>query len=250
MADEIRYEPNDYTGRPLTTEGYAMAEPFGARFRRVSWGAIFAGVVVALVVNLTLNLLGISIGAATINPTEEVRPAEGLGVGAGIWFLVASVISLFAGGWAAARLAGTPDRTDAMLHGVVTWGLTTLFTFYLLTTAVGNIVGGTAALLSRAAGAMATDDGARARITESPRPAREAAVQALMAQRGLTRAEAEREIDQALGRLDEPEVAEAAAEGVSSGALWAFIGLILAGGAAIAGGVVGRPHEIVTRVPV
>ena len=35
---------------------------------RVSWGAVLAGVVVALVTQLILNLLGIGIGAATLDP--------------------------------------------------------------------------------------------------------------------------------------------------------------------------------------
>src|SRR5882757_3149039 len=35
---------------------------------RISWGAVLAGVVVALVTQLLLNMLGIGIGAATLNP--------------------------------------------------------------------------------------------------------------------------------------------------------------------------------------
>src|SRR3712207_8764399 len=35
---------------------------------KVSWGAVFAGVVVMLVTQLILNLLGIGIGAATLDP--------------------------------------------------------------------------------------------------------------------------------------------------------------------------------------
>jgi hypothetical protein len=35
---------------------------------RISWGAVLAGVVVALVTQLILNLFGIGIGAATLDP--------------------------------------------------------------------------------------------------------------------------------------------------------------------------------------
>ena len=39
-----------------------------AALTKVSWGAIFAGVAVALVVQLLLNLLGAGVGAAVIDP--------------------------------------------------------------------------------------------------------------------------------------------------------------------------------------
>ena len=118
---------------------------------RVSWGAILAGVVVALSIQLLLNLLGIGVGASTITPTEGNNPGAGLAIGAGIWFVVSALISLYAGGWASGRLAGTVGRKDGMIHGFATWSLTTLLTFYLLTTTVGGILGGAASLLHKTA---------------------------------------------------------------------------------------------------
>jgi hypothetical protein len=35
-----------------------------------------------------------------------------------------------------------PRRLDAILHGVLTWAFTTLVLFYLLTTAIGELIGG------------------------------------------------------------------------------------------------------------
>ncbi|MDP2315120.1 MAG: hypothetical protein Q8P41_19630 [Pseudomonadota bacterium] len=114
-----------------------------AAARRVSWGAIFAGAVVALVVELVLGTLGLAVALGTINPaTEPQGTFEGLGVGTGIWLVVTTLLALFAGGWTAARLAGLPRRTDAVLHGVVSWGLVTLFSAWMLTTFVGNVVSG------------------------------------------------------------------------------------------------------------
>jgi amino acid transporter len=49
---------------------------------------------------------------------------------------------VFAGAWVAGRLAGMPDRTDGMLHGLVAWGLAMLLLIYLLTTTVSSLVGG------------------------------------------------------------------------------------------------------------
>jgi hypothetical protein len=42
---------------------------------RVAWGAIFAGVVVALVVQVLLTMLGAGIGMATLDPGSADNPA-------------------------------------------------------------------------------------------------------------------------------------------------------------------------------
>ena len=117
-------------------------------FKRISWGAIFAGTIVALMVSLLLGLAGVAIGAATINPTTEANPMAGLGIGALIWWFVVTLVSLFAGGWVAGRLAGVPRRTDAMLHGVITWGVVTLVALFLIGSAIGGLLSGTTNLLA------------------------------------------------------------------------------------------------------
>ena len=122
-----------------------------AAVKRVSWGAIIAGVTIALVTQLLLGVLGLAIGASTIDPLRHATPTQGLGIGTGIWFLVTALLSLFAGGWTAGRLAGIPRPVDSALHGVLTWGIATLLTFYLLTTAVGALMGGAAQALGQGA---------------------------------------------------------------------------------------------------
>lgn len=118
---------------------------------RVSWGAVLAGVAVALSIQLLLNLLGIGIGASTITPTQGDNPGSGLAIGAGIWFAISALVSLFIGGWAAGRLSGVADETDGMLHGFTTWSLTAILTLLLLTSAIGGLIGGSASLLGKAA---------------------------------------------------------------------------------------------------
>ncbi len=127
-----------------------------ARFKRVSWGAIFAGVVITLVTQLALSVLGLGIGASAINPATEQNPMSGIGTGAGVWFAITTLISLFAGGWVAGRLAGIPRATDSLLHGVLTWGLATLLLFYFLTSTVGAIIGGTFSVLGSGLSAAAS----------------------------------------------------------------------------------------------
>ena len=117
--------------------------------KRISWGAVVAGVVVALVTQLLLSVLGFGIGVSTIDPVTEQNPVAGIGVGMGIWFVLSTLLSLFAGGWVAGRLAGIPRKTDSALHGVLTWGSATLVTFFLLTTAVGALLSGAAGVLGK-----------------------------------------------------------------------------------------------------
>jgi hypothetical protein len=103
-----------------------------------------AGVIIVLIVQFLLSLLGVGIGASTIDPSHRggTPEASSFGIGAGLWWVVCSLISVFAGAWVAGRLAGMPDRTDGMLHGLVTWGLAMLLLIYLLTTTVSSLVGG------------------------------------------------------------------------------------------------------------
>ena len=129
-----------YADRPLAS-GLALT-------KRISWSAVFAGVLVAIVTQMLLTLLGIGIGLGTIDPVEERNPVAGLGTGTAIWYVVSSLLSLFAGGWVAGRLASTPRLFDGVIHGVLTWSLVTLFTVYLLTTTIGRIVGGASRLVS------------------------------------------------------------------------------------------------------
>ena len=124
----------------------------GGSLRRVSWGAIIAGMVVAISVQMVLSLLGAGIGLSTIDPLRYSSPdASSFGIGAGVWCAVSSIISLFAGGWVAGHLAGSAEKTDAMLHGLVTWGLAAIVTAYLLASAVGAVVRGGANVIGTAA---------------------------------------------------------------------------------------------------
>ncbi len=118
--------------------------------KRISWGAILAGAVLAIVLQLSLSLLGLGIGLGTIDPLQEQNPMAGIGVGAAIWWVVTMLGSLYLGATVASRLAGMPRPTDGLLHGLLTWAVMTMLTFYLLTTAVGRIIGGVTSVAGRA----------------------------------------------------------------------------------------------------
>jgi hypothetical protein len=132
---------------------------------RVSVGAVLAGVVVALVVQLILDLLGIGVGAATLNPmagAADNPSATGFSIGAGIWWTVSGILAALAGGYAAGRLAGRPKESTAGWHGVTAWALTTLIIFYLLTSTATSVVSTAYQGVANAAGNMASATGSTA----------------------------------------------------------------------------------------
>jgi hypothetical protein len=121
---------------------------------RVSWGAIFAGVVVGLVVQVLLTMLGIGIGVATIDPMGASPAASTLSIASGIWYVISGIIAAFTGGYIAARMSGKTVATTGALHGLTTWAFTTLVVLYLLSSAVGGIVGGAFSGVSSAIGGV------------------------------------------------------------------------------------------------
>lgn len=86
---------------------------------RVSWGSVFGGVVTVLAVSVLLSLLSSSIGLFMFDPLAE-HPASGIGTEIGIWTAVSLVVSMFAGGFVAGKLAGV----DGMIHGFLVWATT------------------------------------------------------------------------------------------------------------------------------
>ena len=115
----------------------------GPARHRVSWGAIIGGVVLVVAVQLLLSMLGAGIGLGTVNTNGGTTPdASSIGIGAGVWWVVSSMAALAFGGYVAARMAGATVRGDGLLHGLITWGIATLLTIYLLTSAIGGIIGG------------------------------------------------------------------------------------------------------------
>lgn len=273
--------------------------PAGWRVRRAAWGAIFAGVFVTIVIQMMLMLLGAAIGFASINPTREQNPTEGLGLASAIWLIVTGLISTWIGACVAGRLSGGPRRADGMLHGIVTWCVATMTMFYLLATTLGSLIGGAGALLgdtlssaappsentlAKAEGEirrimpqtgsllpptgrtegqtpgqltqLAAQDpelgAALARMTSSDsqqmEQAREEVVNNLTSKHGMSQEQATTLVNQwhqnfqqmrSQGSQKAREYGEKAASGLSKGALWGFIGLVLGLGAAAWGGWVG-----------
>jgi len=109
----------------------------------MSWAAIFGGVILAVTVQILLTLLGTGIGFGSIDVQSGSSPdTSTLGIGAGLWWMITSLVALAVGGYVSAWLAGIETRWDGMLHGLITWGIAAMLSLYLLTSAVGGILGG------------------------------------------------------------------------------------------------------------
>ncbi len=107
---------------------------------RVSWSAVFAGIVMAFAAQLILNLIGLSIGAATMLGASPT--AAGFSLSAAIWAGITGIIAAFIGGYTAGRLAGEPEMTTAGWHGLISWGASILLVALLMTTAASGLFAG------------------------------------------------------------------------------------------------------------
>jgi hypothetical protein len=122
--------------------------------QRISWRALLAGLVIVVAVQILLATLGAGIGLSMVHQQPGDTPdASSFSMGAGLWWLVSNLIALCFGGYLAARLAGVASRYDGMLHGLVLWALATLVAVYLLTTAIGGVLGGAYNIMESTLGA-------------------------------------------------------------------------------------------------
>jgi hypothetical protein len=215
-----------------------VVTPSGERsnaLRRVSWGSIFAGVVVAMVIMLSLGLLGTGIGLGVVNPTEQ-NAFSGVGIGAGIWFGISTLIALFFGGWVAGKLAGYPRRSIGTLHGVVVWGLAGVFSFFIMTTTAGMLLGGVAGALGQGISAIATAPaGSQAAMTAQM-------AKKQMQDAGVSPESLAGKAQQNQGTISEKS--ENVMNALSKAAIWVFVALILGGIAAAIGGMLGTPSRV------
>jgi hypothetical protein len=125
---------------------------FERRRFRVSWGAVFAGLVVAAAVNITLTLLGVAIGMGAWSRGDE---AQSFGIAALIWTVITLLVSLFIGGRITGRMAGLIDKGDSRRHGVLLWSLFTVLMLTMMAMGLGTIMGGAFSFVGQTASGAA-----------------------------------------------------------------------------------------------
>ncbi|HVG16800.1 MAG TPA: hypothetical protein VM935_17650 [Chitinophagaceae bacterium] len=206
--------------------------------RQISWPAIFAGALIAIGIQLLLALLGIGIGAGSVDPQEEQNPMAGIGTGALIWWIISFLLSLFSGGWVAGRLTGTRNKFNDSVHGVLTWVVFVLLNLWLLTSAAGSLIrsasgvlGSTVSMLGQGAAMNAPELGNK--------------IGAEADKRGIDQGDVQNTVDSLQSKIPEikakaREVGDDVAKGVSKGGIYGFIGLLIGAIVASLGAVIGR----------
>lgn len=242
--------------------GTTSSAPYATRLedvvesRPISWPAIIAGVIVALVIQLVLNMIGAGLGFSAIDPLEgEIPTAVTFSIASGLWMLVSSIVALFAGGWLASYLAGLTHDEDGMLHGLVTWALSTLVLALFLVTIFGTLLLGT--LNALGIGATVVAPQAAQSATSGPISeqdiavfinqlmtegnSKDALVDTVVARTNMSRAEASQAVEEAqrTARVAADKTAEAFAHVL----LWGALSLIVGGMAAGLGGYLGTPRR-------
>ena len=119
---------------------------------RVSWGAIAAGSMVALTIYVVLTILGVALGIEV----AVRRSGTELGAGAAIYSILALLLAMFFGGWATSRLAVGESKMEAVLYGLILWGVLFTGMIWLLASGIRTGFGG---LVGLASGAYTTDEG-------------------------------------------------------------------------------------------
>ena len=202
----------------------------------ISWGAILAGFVIAVAIQLLLTVLGAAIGLTALQGENNPRA---FGTGAIVWAVVVPLIALFVGGMTAGQLSHVHSSGDALLHGALVWALTLLLALWMLGTGLTRVLGGTLSFAGQATSGALAGVGAAA-----SRPGAERQAQQRAEESGLTREELQQRLDQA--RAQASQAAERA-QSVAAGSAWGVLaGLVLSLIAAVLGARTARhePHAV------
>jgi hypothetical protein len=121
---------------------------------RISWGAIIAGVVVAMILQVAMNMLGLAIGAAALDPGDPGALAPNFGTATVLWMAASIFISLFTGGAVAGYMSGRVGRNEGLWHGLTVWAVTTILALWMLTSAAGSVINGVTNALGQGLGLL------------------------------------------------------------------------------------------------
>lgn len=105
----------------------------------VHWNAVVAGVVIALATQILLMLLGLAVGAATLDADTSAEAARN-GWVAYAWWAIAGIAGSFAGGWAAGNISSAVDhdRFEGAFQGFMSWALTVVLVATFLSSSAGG----------------------------------------------------------------------------------------------------------------
>jgi len=117
---------------------------------RVSWGALLAGVVVALAVYVIFTTLAAAVGFS-ISDKVNLKVLAGGGL---VWAILTMALATFCGGWTTSQLTAGETKCESMMYGLILWG--TLMAVMMWMTAAGMRSGFNAMLNVAYAGSTAS----------------------------------------------------------------------------------------------
>ena len=246
---------------------------------RVSWGAITAGAMVALSIYIVLSMLGVALGIEVAVRRADATP----GSGAAIYAIATLLLAMFFGGWATSRLAVGESKMEAILYGLILWGILFIGMIWLLSVGIRT---GFGAMIGASSGAYSASRDPAEDVGPPPPSSSAGLVDALrrrydtelggdqfvddLKKAGVNEDQAKKvqsEIktrierlrndpsslkDQAREVADKPEVREAAgqaAEGVRKATWWTVIGMLISMVTVIVGSLAGA-GELLQPVPI
>jgi len=250
-----------YAGEPLGTS-LLLRRPL---FAAIRWGAVFAGVVVGMSVQLVLTLLGIASGLSALDVTQGTQSSM---TGPLLWAGLSMLISTFVGAYVSARMSGLKRMADGVMHGAVSWAVATILFAVLATSVSGVLLSGVfnSASYSMARSGMSDEGNAaltamlRAQVGSSidavtlqrlqrdiSAGMRNDAIQLLVGSGNIERTRAEAIVDRALIMSGSPEqaspqgraAASTAVEAAGATAWIVFLAVVLSLAVSISGGVLG-----------
>jgi hypothetical protein len=137
MLRGIDVEPSTLRSFVMVTERHVNLEHPLVSFEgmRISWGGIWAGMLVVLGVMLVLSTLGIAIG---FSAARGVDP-DSISTGAVFWSRASLLVALFLGGMAAARMSMVWDRFTGLAQGALLWVVSMIAVLLLGANGVGLV---------------------------------------------------------------------------------------------------------------
>lgn len=204
---------------------------------RIRWAPILGGLFTVLATLIFFTVLGLALGLETFDANNP----RNFGIGAGIYGIVAGLISFALGGFIAAKTAAVTGVGNAILQSGMVWIVTIALIVNFIGSGIGtiiNVASSTAAtaadvasnLAGEVAGAVADDPALQATAAggaATTAPGIQATAQALPG-----------EVQEQLDNVT-PEQVEQAVGGVADAAWWALLGLGVTALAALGGGLMG-----------
>ncbi|WP_276876847.1 TIGR04086 family membrane protein [Anaerococcus hydrogenalis] len=102
----------------------------------ISWGSIIAGAVSFAAVFTVLSLIVAALGLGIFSPNNE-NPISSMGIGVGISTVIILIISFGISGF----ISGAFSKGQSLLHGFMSWALSIILLFGLVTSMVSSALG-------------------------------------------------------------------------------------------------------------